>query len=72
MSTDWDVRFDLLIGVDIRDCDAEPCLDSGVHDLICGATAQDAKAHSFPKPSTVEQGRHVMEWIRDRGALFEA
>jgi hypothetical protein len=66
MFTDWDERFDLLVGADIRDSDTEPWMDSGVHDLLYGSKGQDPEALSFPRPRIDDEGRHVIEWIRDR------
>ncbi|HMK35558.1 MAG TPA: hypothetical protein VK463_10855 [Desulfomonilaceae bacterium] len=49
MFTEWDERFDLLIGANIQDENSEPCLDSGVHDLLHGQTACDAEGQRFSK-----------------------
>jgi hypothetical protein len=44
MVIEWDERFDILVGADIRDSEAEPYLDSGVHDLLHGEVGEDAQS----------------------------
>jgi len=66
MFTEWDERFDLLVGADIQDCDTEPCMDSGVHDLLHGEVEQEEITYEPRKSSADKHSRHVIEWIRDR------